>query len=127
MALFVVDADFCKTSSSTTTEISTTPTAPLTTITTPTISPTILVLSTRYSTNQSFTVDFYGELNILIIIVWIFILKGNVDSDLNFEYGENAAARGGCGATLMGEMWYFGGDRNVVFFIISNKYKSFFR
>ena len=55
------------------------------------------------------------------------ILIGNVDTDLNFEYGENTNVYGGCGATLMGEMWYFGGDRNVVFFIISNKYKSFFR
>ena len=26
-----------------------------------------------------------------------------------FEYGEGADAYGGCGATLMGEMWYFGG------------------
>ena len=28
---------------------------------------------------------------------------------LNFEYGEGADAQFGCGATLMGEMWYFGG------------------
>ena len=27
-----------------------------------------------------------------------------------FEYGEGADAYGGCGATLMGEMWYFGGS-----------------
>ena len=26
-----------------------------------------------------------------------------------FEYGEGADAYVGCGATLMGEMWYFGG------------------
>ena len=26
-----------------------------------------------------------------------------------FEYGEDADASRGCGATLMGEMWYFGG------------------
>ena len=29
-----------------------------------------------------------------------------------FEYGEGADAYGGCGATLMGEMWYFGGWLN---------------
>ena len=26
-----------------------------------------------------------------------------------FEYGEGTNAHGGCGGTLMGEMWYFGG------------------
>ena len=32
-----------------------------------------------------------------------------MDDDLIFEYGEGTDAYGGCGATLMGEMWYFGG------------------
>ena len=32
-----------------------------------------------------------------------------MDDDLSFEYGEGADANGGCGAILMGEMWYFGG------------------
>lgn len=39
-----------------------------------------------------------------------FWIKGNVDDDLIFEYGEGVEAFEGCGATLMGEMWYFGGD-----------------
>ena len=39
-------------------------------------------------------------------------MKGNVDNDLRFEYGEEANAHNGCGATLMGEMWYFGGSSN---------------
>ena len=26
-----------------------------------------------------------------------------------FEYGEGTDANGGCGATFMGEIWYFGG------------------
>ena len=28
---------------------------------------------------------------------------------MTFEYGEGADAHHGCGATLLGEMWYFGG------------------
>ena len=32
------------------------------------------------------------------------------DDDLIFKFGEDTAAHRGCGATLMGEMWYFGGD-----------------
>ena len=39
-------------------------------------------------------------------------MKGNVDDDLRFEYGEETDAHFGCGATLMGEMWYFGGYNN---------------
>ena len=35
--------------------------------------------------------------------------SGNVDDDLSFEYGVGTDVNGGCGATLMGEMWYFGG------------------
>ena len=35
-----------------------------------------------------------------------------------FEYGEGADASYGCGATLMGEMWYFGGrDRRQVWIL----------
>ena len=33
-----------------------------------------------------------------------------MDDDLSFEYGEGTDAHYGCGATLMGEMWYFGGS-----------------
>ena len=40
-------------------------------------------------------------------------ISGNVDDDLSFEYGEGTDADRGCGATLMGEMWYFGGFRNT--------------
>ena len=35
-----------------------------------------------------------------------------MDDDLNFEYGQETDVYAGCGATLMGEMWYFGGVRN---------------
>ena len=37
-----------------------------------------------------------------------------------FEYGEGTYAHAGCGATLMGEMWYFGGfnsDRRQVWIV----------
>ena len=36
-----------------------------------------------------------------------------MDDDLSFEYGEGTDAYCGCGATLMGEMWYFGGRSNT--------------
>ena len=42
-----------------------------------------------------------------------FIFQGNVNDDLDFEYGEGAVAYAGCGATLMGEFWYFGSGKAV--------------
>ena len=38
---------------------------------------------------------------------------GNVDYDLNFEYGDGTDAYSGCGAVMMGEMWYFGGSEST--------------
>ena len=35
--------------------------------------------------------------------------SGNYNDDLNFEYGNGTTAFYGCGATLMGQFWYFGG------------------
>ena len=32
-----------------------------------------------------------------------------MNDDLDFEYGEGTVARNGCGATLFGQFWYFGG------------------
>ena len=34
---------------------------------------------------------------------------GNVNDDLVFDYENDAYAYNGCGATLMGQFWYFGG------------------
>ena len=34
---------------------------------------------------------------------------GDYDDDLNFEISDGAVAHNGCGATLFGEFWYFGG------------------
>ena len=46
-----------------------------------------------------------------------------MNDDLIFEYGEGADAFYGCGATLMGEMFYFGGSgsqrRQVRIFLIT--------
>ena len=33
-----------------------------------------------------------------------------MNEDFNFEYGDDTAARYGCGATLHNIFWYFGGD-----------------
>ena len=38
-----------------------------------------------------------------------FIRSGNVNEDLNFEYGEETGVYGGCGALLRNVFWYFGG------------------
>ena len=79
-----------------------------------TTSPTanaVLVLSTRDATNKPMIVDFDGK-NTLKVNYVIFIL-GNVNEDLNFEYGDGASAYLGCGATLFGEFWYFGSGTSV--------------
>ena len=38
-----------------------------------------------------------------------FIHSGNVNEDLNFEYGEETDVDRGCGALLRNVFWYFGG------------------
>ena len=53
----------------------------------------ILVLSDFKSSNKPMIVD----------------LAGNLINDLSFEYGKETATFNGCGATLYGEFWYFGG------------------
>ena len=35
---------------------------------------------------------------------------GNVNDDINFQFGKGTSVEYGCGATLNGEFWYFGGD-----------------
>ena len=34
---------------------------------------------------------------------------GNINENLSFEYEDGVKANRGCGATLKGEFWYFGG------------------
>ena len=45
------------------------------------------------------------------------ILQGNINENLAFEYGDEATAKFGCGATLNGEFWYFGHGKKVSFSI----------
>ena len=40
------------------------------------------------------------------------IFSGDVNDDLDFEYINGADVNVGCGAVLMGEYWYFGGEAN---------------
>ena len=35
---------------------------------------------------------------------------GTVNNDIDFEYANGADVNVGCGAILMGEYWYFGGE-----------------
>ena len=36
-------------------------------------------------------------------------IVGKVNDDIDFTYGEETSTYYGCGATLRGEFWYFGG------------------
>ena len=63
----------------------------------PRISPSLLILMVRIS--------------MVILSYYQLILKylGNLRDDIGFEYGEGALASYGCGATIRGQFWYFGG------------------
>ena len=55
--------------------------------------------------------------------------SGNVNDDLDFEYGDGTTVAYGCGATFMGEFWYFGGDgaannRQVITSVQDRMYRS---
>ena len=88
------------------------------TTTTTTLSPTrsaVLVLSTmKPLENRPFIVDFDGKYSMFFSI--INFSKGNVNADLNFEYGDDTAMATvytGCGATLHNEFWYFGSGSSL--------------
>ena len=91
-----------------------TTTTSMETTTATTISPTrsaVLVLSTwYYPRNKPFIVDFDGKYFILLSII-NFRCLGNINQDLDFEYGDGVYAVLGCGATLQNVFWYFGGDK----------------
>ena len=40
--------------------------------------------------------------------------KGTVNDDIDFEYGEETDAFYGCGTTLFGQFWYFGGSESTL-------------
>ena len=44
--------------------------------------------------------------------IWVKMIyfQGTVNDDINFEYTNGADVNVGCGAVLMGEYWYFGGE-----------------
>ena len=91
----------------------------MTTATVPstTTSPTgnaVLVLSTYNANNKPMIVDFNGKFKNLTSLRDIDITcSGNTNEDLTFEYGDSTAAYCGCGATLRGEFWYFGGSGSL--------------
>ena len=57
--------------------------------------------------------------------VWIILSLGNINENLSFEYGDDARADSGCGATLNGEFWYFGNDKQVSNRFDSRKFQAF--
>jgi len=57
------------------------------------------------STNSVLVLSTYNQNNIPLIIGQ----DGSSNNALNFEYGDEVVAHNGCGATLFGQFWYFGG------------------
>ena len=101
----------CHAPTSVPTTTTTTTTTTIITTTTP-ISPTrnaVLVLSTFKSNNKPFIVDFNGKY-FMLFSNFNFRCQGNINEDLNFEYGDNTGVHWGCGATLHNVFWYFGGS-----------------
>ena len=67
----------------------------------------VLVLSTRLQSNKPFIVDFQGKY--FGFLTHGFYFLGNVNDDLDFDYGDGTFATTGCGATLNDVFYYFGG------------------
>ena len=67
----------------------------------------VLVLSTRDLHNKPMVITFEG-LRIYLINL-ILIIQGEVNDDLNFQYGSQTSVYDGCGFTLKGQFWYMGG------------------
>ena len=42
-------------------------------------------------------------------ILCYFVIQGDYDDDLNFEFGDGTDLHNGCAAHFLGEFWYFGG------------------
>ena len=77
-------------------------------------------------------VDFDGQQILLYFKVRWFL--GNINENLSFEFGDETTAYGGCGATLNGEFWYFGGydfyknvSLSLTDFRIYNPFFTFFQ
>ena len=105
-----------------------------------------VIFRSRRSSSLSIEADPWNQPNKPIVIGWDgqFFLgnnkrkflrlskpfySGNYNDDLNFKYGEGTSVSEGCGATLMGQFWYFGGTgdyyRQVNSKVISNQKKIY--
>ena len=82
------------------------------TTTSPTVN-AVLILNTVSSANVPMIVDFEGQY--IFLYISVSLSSGNINENLAFEYGVGATAKYGCGATLNGEFWYFGNDKQVSF------------
>ena len=70
-------------------------------------------------------INFDGKITKEICKTFILYHEGIVNDDIDFEYGEETEARFGCGATLFGQFWYFGGyqyKRQVLLIFALNPY-----
>ena len=76
------------------------------TTTSPTAS-AVLILSNSRS-EKPLIIDFDGQLIFWYINVRWF--SGNTNENPSFKYEDGTTAFRGCGATLNGEFWYFGGE-----------------
>ena len=57
------------------------------------------------------------------------IFLGNINENLAFEYEDGTTATEGCGATLNGEFWYFGGSvsyKNVSLSLTDFRFYNFY-
>ena len=90
--------------------------------------PDVLVLSTFKSRNNPMLVNIQGKsrLSRRFVLhafmsaclsrdsIWIVPIfqnySGLVDGNLKFDYGTDVSLKYGCGLTLRGQMWYFGGS-----------------
>ena len=49
-----------------------------------------------------------------VTVTFRMFYSGNVNDDIAFAYENDAYAYNGCGATLRGQFWYFGGMHNTL-------------
>ena len=90
-----------------TTSSVTNPTMPSTTVA-PEEPAAVLVLNNFNKNNKPMVIGFDGK-KVAFFISNYKIILGKVNDDIDFTYGEETATYYGCGATLRGEFWYFGG------------------
>ena len=82
----------------------------------PTLNTGVIVLSTRQETNVPMIVDFDGK---KLKISCIDKILGNINDNLNFEYGPGTVSYG-CTATFRGDFYILVVLLQLVFFKINN-------